>query len=276
MYEYPSATNAAASVINLAYANGFLPQTYTAALRPLFDQHRVVSLHMRPMWQPPIAPETLTHWRQLGADLLTQLDTLTPEPVLGIGHSVGAIATMYAAVTRPERFRALVLLDPTLLPRKHLRGLWLMRITGRTARVGMVAGALKRGRHWDSAEAAYTYFRGKRLFTRFSDEAVRVYSDSLTAPDPNGGVILVFSPEWEARIYQTVPTDVWRLPARLKTPTLVIRGGLSDTFHAEGAADFARLNPRATLITIPDAGHLVAQERPDAVGQAIAEFLKQN
>jgi len=60
----------------------------------------------------------------------------------------------------------------------------------------------------------------------------------------------------------------------MKTPTLVIRGGLSETFHADSAARFSRLNPRARLITIPDAGHLIAQERPEAVGQAIIEFLK--
>ena len=149
-----------------------------------------------------------------------------------------------------------------------------MRLLKMEGRRKMVVGALNRGRHWDSAEAAYVYFRGKRLFTRFSDAAVRTYSDSMVAPDPAGGVSIVFPPEWEARLYETVPTDVWQLPKQIKVPILVIRGGLSDTFLAESAAKFSRLNPRAKMITFDDAGHLIAQERPEQVGQAIVEFLK--
>lgn len=274
LYRFPSSAPTGAPLVNLAYANGFLPQTYTAALTPLFEHYQVVAAHARPMWQPPPAPETLHHWRQLSADLLAQLDPLASQPVIGIGHSVGAIATLYAAVARPDRFRCVVLIDPTLLSGRYLRGLWLMRLIGRDARMRLVSGALKRGRHWESAEAAYTYFRGKRLFSRWSDAAVRVYSDSLTAPDPAGGVQIVFPPEWEARIYQTIPLDVWQIPARLTVPTLVIRGELSNTFHAESASRFSRLNPRATLITIPDAGHLVAQEQPEATGRAIADFIR--
>ena len=52
LYEFPSTAQADAPLVNLAYANGFLPETYQAALSPLFDGFRVVSTHMRPMWQP--------------------------------------------------------------------------------------------------------------------------------------------------------------------------------------------------------------------------------
>ncbi len=270
-YEFPS--NPKGTLVNVAYANGFMPQTYARALQLLFSDYRVLSLHARPLWDN-CPPESLQSWHQFGDDLLQRLDELTDQPVIGIGHSVGAIATMYAAVAHPERFSHLILLDPTLLPRTYLWIVRLMRLLGREARLPLVQQALRRGRAWLSVEDAYTYFRGKRLFSRWSDDQVRTYAESITTPDGRGGVKLVFSPEWEAQIYRTVATDVWRYPNRIKPPLLVICGELTDTFVQPSAALFARLNPRAQIVTIKGAGHLVAQEQPDEVGRAIQNFLR--
>jgi pimeloyl-ACP methyl ester carboxylesterase len=279
VYEFPASAGADGNapspdpLVTLSYVNGFLPETYDQALRPLFKRHRVVSPHLRAMWQPPQTPATFQHWRQLADDLLAHLDKLTPNPVIGIGHSIGANTVMYVAAARPERFQRVVLMDPTLFPATVLQFIRFMRLIGRDARLPLVEGALKRGRHWDSVDAAYHYFRGKKLFERWSDDAVHIYTNSITAPDPAGGVRLVYPPEWEARFYQTVPTDIWQYPAKLKMPTLIVRGELTDVFSPASAARFARLNPAAKIVTIPGAGHLVAQEQPEAVGKAIADFV---
>src|SRR5260221_7697252 len=103
-------------LVNLAYANGFPPQIYQAALEPLLNDYHVISLHARPLWGDSApAPESLTSWEQLGDDLLAALEEFTDQPVIGIGHSVGGVATMIAAVKRPDRFSRLVLIEPTLL-----------------------------------------------------------------------------------------------------------------------------------------------------------------
>ena len=47
IYEFNNAPDK--PLVNLAYANGFLPQTYTRALKPLFADYRVVSIHARPI-----------------------------------------------------------------------------------------------------------------------------------------------------------------------------------------------------------------------------------
>src|SRR5215467_9145840 len=94
IYEFNSAPGR--PLVNLAYANGFLPQTYTRALQPLFADYRVVSIHARPMWGD-CPPETFHHWSQFGDDLLEGLDSLTDQPVIGIGHSMGGLSTLYAA-----------------------------------------------------------------------------------------------------------------------------------------------------------------------------------
>ena len=42
------------------------------------------------------------------------LSQTKPAPVIGVGHSIGAIVTLRAALRDPGKFRALVLIDPVL------------------------------------------------------------------------------------------------------------------------------------------------------------------
>ncbi len=261
-------------LVNLAYANGFLPETYAFALQPLFADYRVVSTHVRAMWGD-CRPESLTHWSQLGDDLLDLLGSLADQPVVGIGHSFGGIATLYAALKRPERFSRLILIDPTLLPPRYLLPIRLVRLLGRDHLLPLVQGALRRRREWESVEAAFESFRKKALFRRWTDIVLRAYTESITAPVGNGNsaVHLIYPPEWESRIYQTVDTGVWRLPGRVHLPMLVIRGEHTDTFVEPSAALFARLNPGARIVTVKGVGHLVPQEAPEQVGRLIRKFL---
>ncbi len=259
-------------LVNLAYANGFLPQTYTRALQPLFDHYHVVSALDRAMWDD-CPPESVTSWSQFGDDLLAALDSLTDRPLIGIGHSFGGVATLYAAIKRPERFSHLILIDPTLLPPSVLWGLRLVRLLRIDHRIPLAQGALRRRARWESVEAAYAYFKSKPLFARFPDDVLHDYAKSVTVHAEDGGVRLAFSPEWEARIYQTIATDVWRLPSRVKHPMLVVRGEFTDTFSEDSAARFQRLKPRALIVTVKGAGHLVPQEKPEETGKLIAEFL---
>ncbi len=271
LYEFPS--NPTGPLVNLAYANGFLPQTYTRALQPLFARYRVVSAHLRPMWNPPHPPELLMHWRQLGDDLLQQLAQLTSDPVIAVGHSVGSVASLYAAVKVPPRFSHLILLDPSFVASPYLWISRAVRAMGGDARIPLVQQALRRGRSWASLEDAYRYFRAKPLFTRWSDEQVRAYAESITGPAESGGVRLIYPPEWEAQIYRTMATDVWSLPKHIRCPILVVRGELTHVFSRSSAARFQRLAPQTRVVNVPGAGHLVAQEAPEVCGNAMAEFL---
>lgn len=273
-YHFPESQSEGRPVV-LSYANGFPPQTYTEALRPLFAQHPVYAAHMRPLWQPPPPPK-LKNWHTFADDLLSFLDKNfkpTAFPLLGIGHSVGAVTTLYAAIKEPERFAGLVLIDPTMLPPRVLWAARLVRALGRDARFPLVQQALRRGREWPDAEAAYQYFRGKKLFVRTSDAQVRAYTESMTVTDDKG-THLIYPPEWEAEIFRTVPTDVWRLPKHLRTPTLILRGELTDVFVKVSAERFKRLNPKPEIVTVTGAGHLIPQEKPEVVGAALQDFVR--
>jgi pimeloyl-ACP methyl ester carboxylesterase len=264
-------------------ANGFTPQAYARALEPLYATHRVVSANMRPLWAGSAAlpPESLTGWRQLGDDLLRLLDDLTPAPaapVVGIGHSVGGVTSVYAALRRPERFSHLILIDPTFLRPRLLWGVRLFRGLGRGHRMPLVRSTLRRRRLWPSVEDAAHHLSARSLFKRWQPDVFRDFVTSAVRPARDGdGVTLVITPEWEAQIFKTVAADVWSLPGqlrRLRMPTLVIRGEHTDVFTDLSARLFAGRYPEARIETVRGAGHLIPQENPEVVGALMRDFLR--
>lgn len=259
-------------LLHLAHANGFPPATYRQALEPLFPHFHVVSFPFRPLLGGT-PPEWLRSWAQLADDLLEGLKEMGSPPVTAVGHSLGGAVTLYAAVRRPDLFSKVILLDPTLLSPKLLWQIRLFKLVGFEARSFLVKGALRRKKAWENQEEAYQHFRNRKLFQNWSDAMVRTYTESMTGPAPGGSVQLTYPPEWEARIYETIPTDVWKFVARLQQPTLVVRGEMSNTFTADSEKAFRKKQTHADFRIIEGAGHLIAQEKPTETGKLMLEFL---
>ena len=272
LYEY----GGSGSIIHMAVANGFTPQTYKPLLDPLTDRYRVVSLPPRPLWTEPPPPESIRSWRSLADDLLAGLRHNNLSNVIAIGHSFGGTASLVAVTQEPERFRGLVLLDPTIFVPYKLRVIGLLRGLGFGARMPLAQKALRRRARFASLDEAYTYWRGKRLFHDWSDEAVRLYAESLTRPSADGsGLELTWSPEWEAHYYTTLMTETWRYVSRLppSLPLLVLRATLSDTFLAEAADRLRARLPQMEYAEIINHGHLFPQAAPDETRAAIESWL---
>ena len=107
------------------------------------------------------------------------------------------------------------------------------------------------------------------------NDALRAYIKGITRPKENGGYELIYSPEWETRVYYASiwhDMDLWRALPKLKIPTLIIRGAETDTFWERTARKVTRLNPSIRVETIQRATHLVALEQPQEVVNIIADF----
>lgn len=260
-------------IIHMALANGFPPETYAPLLLPLTDRYCVVSFPPRPLWDNPPEPHALHSWAEMGDDILTALADNDMRPVIGIGHSMGAVATMLAAIKEPSRFRGIVLLDPTIFPPNALRVMGFMRAIGLESRFPLVKKALRRRTQFESVEAAYAYWRKKSLFADWPDETVRLYAEGMTTPHPNG-VTLRWSPAWEARYYATVYTQSWRMVRKLDgvVPVLTIRGTTTNTFFASSATLMQQLVPSMTYAEI-EGGHLFPQSAPDATRAILTNWL---
>ncbi len=259
-------------LLHIAHANSYPPGCYRALAEQLTGRYRVLAHPARPFW-PGTDPEAMKTWHPLGTDLLAALDALGEEPVIGVGHSLGGVATMYAALHRPERFRALVLIEPVLLPPVFLR-LFELGLSEVAERIPLVRSARQRRDRWPSRQAAFEHFRPKPVFERIPDPILQDYVEHGLVADPSGGGFTLACPrDWEAHIYATPPTDIWRVLPRLTPPTLALRGADTDTIRHGSWQKWQRLQPGARFVDLPGLGHLLPLEDPERVAAEILEFL---
>lgn len=268
------------ALINLAVANGFPPEVYHPLVTPLTKNYRVVSLPPRAMWPGEPAPEAYRPWKEtIAVDLLNGLRAYDMRDVIAIGHSFGAVASLLAAIAEPERFKALVLLDPTILPPSIMAVMAEQQASGEIQNNVLGQRAEKRRATFENTQAAYDYFKSKRLFSNWPDETVRLYAETLVPVKDGSEVQLAWSAAWEAYYFRTLYTDTWdEIPKLTQTnlPILVLRGGTSDTFLAEAMTRMQSLMPDATYGELQGYGHLFPQEAPDETRERISHWLVEN
>ncbi len=262
-------------LIHLAPANGFPPASYLPALEPLLSDYRVISLPPRAMGPDAgTAPEAPGSWITLGDDLLAGIRVHDLPPLIAIGHSFGAIASLLAAVKERSRFRALALLDPTIFPPAAMDQIREQRGRGELFRP-LVQGARKRRDRFSSESEAFSYWRGKALFTDWSDDAVARYAAAMLRPTGAGEFTLSWPGAWEAHYYESFYTDSWGDVARLdrSLPVLVVGGSESDTLLPEATALLRKQLPWATHMTVPGYGHLFPHSAPEQTGRILRGWI---
>ena len=87
----------------------------------------------------------------------TAVDAGLEEGHAGVGHSLGAVATMMAARKEPQRFRALALIEPVFLPPHVLQA--IRAHPKLAAERPFVLSALRRRDRWPSRADAFARFR---------------------------------------------------------------------------------------------------------------------
>ena len=262
-------------IMHLAVANGFPVETYRPLLRPFMESFRVLSLPPRALWPNEKPPATHPDWSQtLAVDLLNGLRENAFEDVIAVGHSFGGIASILAILEEPQRFRALILLDPTIMVRPLLQAIDEARENNALEHMPLSSRALKRRREFDDAAAAYAYFKEKPLFADWDDEALRLYAEHGTQPTETG-VTWRWSPEWEAFYFRTIYTGIWEdLPElKDKLPILAIQGQNTDTFVDESANEVRDILPDMRFVQMPGHGHLFPQSNPGGAARMMRDFI---
>lgn len=212
---------------------------------------------------------------QLGRDLGAVLDALAPRgEVVLVGHSMGGMTIMHLAAQRPEEFgsrvRGVVLVATSLgdlanldlgLPwplarvvqrygSSLLRGMAAME--RRVPPVGPVPAEL-----W-FAVRSLNY--GPGVSARHVDEMIRVVRRTPL------GVVSAF---YAALLQHDGARGI---PGLLKVPVAVLVGESDRLTPVSHANKIATHLPHAKLTVVPDAGHMVVQERPELVARAVREL----
>ncbi len=265
--------------LHFLHANGYPPGCYQLLMEKFASEFHVNAMLQRPLW-PHSRPSEIGAWQPLTDDYLLFIDEQKQSPITVVGHSMGAIVALRAAIRRPDHFRRIILIDPVLFTPQFIATYNLVKIIG-LANIfyPLIAGALKRRRQFSDLDHLFKIYRRKRVFRYFSDTALTAYIKGITVPVKNGEFELAYSPEWEARIYYTGvwrDLDIWRGLPGLKVPTMIIRGAETDTFLPPAVNHIRRIRPDITIINIEKTTHLVPLENPEKTFSIISDFVNTN
>jgi pimeloyl-ACP methyl ester carboxylesterase len=259
--------------IVFVHANGFNAQTYRTLLSPLAAGLRILAIDQRGHGATtlPAEPKGRRSWRDLRDDLVGLLDTLDGPPVVLAGHSMGGTVSLLAAAERPERIKALLLLDPVIMP-------WLANLyakapwtSGRSfLQLPIAQAALKRRAVFDNREAVFAGYKGRGAFKTWPETMLADYVAGGVVDDPDGKVRLACDPAWEASNYAAQAHDPWSAVRRVAAPVRILKAQKHSTCRAGDG--FARRGRNVLIETIEGTSHFLPMERPDLVRDALFEM----
>lgn len=260
---------------HLAPANGFPPQVYAPMLDALAEHLAPFALQPYAM-RAPVPPPRDLEWVALADEMAHHLRARGARDLIGLGHSLGGVLTLMAAVRDPGLFRAIVLMDPVFLPPWALLGMCVLRLFRQEHRFYLAQKALRRRREFPHREAARQRYRTRALFRRWDPAALDAYVQYGLRPRPQGGVALAYDPAWEAAIFARVPVDVWawiRRAAQSGIPAAILYGEHSEIYRPATLRRLHGFWPRVRLVRIPGHGHLFPMEAPLVTAQRIRDIV---
>ncbi len=216
------------------------------------------------MWssQMPVLP---AHLRTRITAVHTRCDTIedmaralldeSPGDLLLCGASMGSIVAMEAVRQAPQRVKGMALLGSNARPETDdLRKLREVAIalfeSGRAAEVLRANVPLAfHARQARNTELVRTYI--EFILDAGPEQLVRQNRALMSRPD--------------ARLHL----------ASVACPVLVLCGDSDQLTPPENAREIAALIPAATLIMVPECGHMLTMERPDLVNACLLQWLQQ-
>jgi len=195
-------------------------------------------------------------------DMVALIARLDVETVDWVGTSLGGLIGMALAALPGTPVRKLLLNDVgPLLTAASL------------TRIGSYVGK------WPplpSLEAAEAYVRAVSApFGPHSDAEWRFLTEHVVRKNPDGSLRMHYDPALAVPFTAQQPVkdvELWNVYDRIRCPTMVVRGELSDLLTRETAREMARRGPRARVAEVAGVGHAPTLIHADQV-QLVREFL---
>ncbi len=197
------------------------------------------------------------------SDVRSLLDALGVPQAAFLGTSLGGIVTMVLAATDPRRVRAVVLNDIGA----DIAAEGVERIRGYAGRGAPAAS-------WAEAAERAREVNGP-AFPKETGEAFWIAFAKRTRREAEGRIVSEYDPAIGDVMRATPPAEggLWQLfDALAATPTLLVRGALSDLLTTETVAAMRARKPDLAFVEVPDVGHAPMLTEPPAMA-AIKAFL---
>lgn len=256
-------------IIHFAHANGYPSKTYGKFLQAFIDSYGVIAMDARPMWEGA-QPSGLKSWNLLASDMAQFLKERGLKDVIGMGHSMGGVASLICAANNPGLFRQLILIDPVIIDPK---GYLMMKMPSfiKNRILPMIKIASRRKYKWESRAEAIAFFKSKKVYARFDDDAFTDFIEHGLKEDGDG-LTLAYTREWESKIYSSL-TNVWPIIKNPPCPLVIVRAQYSDVMTPSVWPKIKKTAKNTTFINVQDVGHMMPMEKPELVAQLINEVL---
>lgn len=175
--------------------------------------------------------------------LVDLMDALAIDRASLVGNSMGGRIAWTFAALHPDRVSRLVLISPDGFASPGFA-------YGRPPRIPLLMQALPyvAPRGLIRANLAAAYARPEAL----SEATVTRYRDMMLAPGVRAAIL--------TRMRQTILRDPAPILVHIRAPTLLLWGEKDGMIPIGNAADYLRLLPRATLVRLPNLGHVPFEE----------------
>jgi esterase len=177
-------------------------------------------------------------------------------PNVLIGHSIGGMMGMILAAEHPDEIKGLVLVD--IAP-------FDMAAPRPGARAPVRAPPPS---SFKDEEEARDYL--KERYPGFTEEYVE---NRLKYAFLREGDILKLKPAGDS-IRAGMNIDLWPYVNRIKSPTLLLKGGAGSIISPETAEKMGKSIANLEVVTVPGTGHMIPQDKPAEFEAEIRRFLK--
>lgn len=256
-------------LIHFAHGNGFPALCYKQMLDNLqidYDLCYIDRIGHNPQF--PVSE----NWNNLVLEVIDSVKRQADKPVIAVGHSLGGVLSLLAAIEQPELFKAVIMLDSPLIGAFKSSMVRLAKALGIIDRVTPALRTRGRREYWKSQEQILAYLKTRDLFKTFTDECLHDYIN-YGLEHRSDGYYLRFDRHTEYQIYRTIPHIIPHYKGKLLTPAALIYGDKSTVVDR---IDIRYMRKNFNILGVKTKGtHLFPMEHPVEVAQQIRNVLCQ-
>jgi pimeloyl-ACP methyl ester carboxylesterase len=254
----------------LAHGGGQTRHSWGGTARTLARRgHRVLSIDLRGHGDSSWASDRDYSMSAYGVDAVAAAEWIGA-PVIWVGASLGGMTGLHAVDASPERFAALVLVDITPRPAQagtsRIREFMADRAVEGFATLEEAADAI----------AAYQPHRPRPKDLSGLSKNLRLGEDGRWRWHWDPAFLDARAGGRSEHARDRRHDELEAMARRLRLPTLLVRGKLSDLVTDHEVAEFREMVPHAEEVDVAGAAHMIAGDRNDVFTDAVLDFLRRN
>jgi pimeloyl-ACP methyl ester carboxylesterase len=254
-------------LIHFAHGNVFPALSYKQMLNGLkteFDYCYIDKIGHNPLF--PVSE----NWRNLVLEVIDSITSQANTPIIAVGHSLGGVLSLLAAIEQPELFKAVIMLDSPLIGTFKSSMVRLAKALGVIDRVTPASRTGNRRMYWKDHDQLMSYLKTRDLFKTFTDACLNDYiTYGLEYKDD--GYYLRFDRHIEYQIYRTIPHIIPNFKGKLSVPTALIYG---DKSTVVGKMEVRYMKKYFNVSShIIKGSHLFPMEYPELVAKQIIKTV---